>query len=106
MLGTPYVWGGDQPGGFDCSGLVEWAFAQTGRSVPRVATDQMHASQIIPLSALQPGDLIFYGGDSSFVNHVAIYVGNGTIIHAPHTGSTVKYDSMYYWNAIVAAGRL
>lgn len=106
VLGTPYVYGGSSPGGFDCSGLVQWAFAQSGRSVPRTATAQMKASQRIPLSELQPGDLVFYNGDSSFVGHVAIYQGGGMVIQALHTGSPVKEDSLYFWDAIVGAGRL
>lgn len=106
MIGTPYVYGGASPGGFDCSGLIYWAYQQMGRSVPRTATAQMQASQRIPLSALQPGDLVFYDGNDSSINHIAVYVGGGQVVHAPHTGSTVKYDSLYFWDAIVGAGRL
>ncbi len=91
QLGVPYVWGGSTPAGFDCSGLMMWAWAQAGVSIPRVTYAQRGAGQVVPLSAAQPGDLIFYNGFS----HVAMYVGGGQVIHAPHTGDVVRYASMY-----------
>lgn len=91
MLGVPYVWGGSSPAGFDCSGLTMWAWAQAGVSLPRVTYSQRSAGQVVPLSQIQPGDLVFYYGFS----HVGMYVGGGTIIHAPHTGDVVRYASLY-----------
>ncbi len=92
-LGVPYVYGGESPSGFDCSGLAQYCYAQAGVSIPRTATDQQHASTEVPLSALQPGDLVFYGGPG-FSYHVAIYVGNGSTIEAPYTGADVRYGSV------------
>ncbi|HET8931070.1 MAG TPA: C40 family peptidase, partial [Acidimicrobiales bacterium] len=91
QLGTPYVWGGSSPGGFDCSGLTMWAWAQAGVSLPRVTYSQRNAGQVVPVSQAQPGDLVFYSG----FGHMGMYAGGGQIIHAPHTGDVVKYSSLY-----------
>jgi cell wall-associated NlpC family hydrolase len=93
-LGTPYVWGGENPRtGFDCSGLVQWVYAQAGLSLPRVAQDQYDAGPRVPTGApLYPGDLVFFGSGPSGVDHVGIYVGNGTMIDAPDTGAVVRFD--------------
>ena len=111
-LGVPYVWGGAGPLAFDCSGLTMVAWAAAGVSLTHSAWYQYRESQLIPLSALEPGDLLFYsfpndGPDP--VTHVAMYVGAGpygteTIIQAPETGETVSYSPMYYFG-FVAAGR-
>jgi peptidoglycan DL-endopeptidase CwlO len=92
-LGVPYVWGGASPSGFDCSGLAMYCYAQIGISLSHGATDQQHASTPVPLSALQPGDLVFFGS-ASYSHHVGIYVGGGSMIDAPHTGAVVRYDSI------------
>ena len=93
-LGIPYLWGGASPKtGFDCSGLVLYVYAQVGVQLSHGATDQQRASTPVPLNALQPGDLVFYG-DSSYSYHVAIYVGGGQVIEAPRTGSVVSYDGV------------
>jgi cell wall-associated NlpC family hydrolase len=90
-LGIPYVWGGASPrGGFDCSGLTMYVFAQVGVSLAHGATLQQRASTPVPLSALQPGDLVFYG-NASFSSHVAIYFGGGQTIEAARTGTLVRY---------------
>lgn len=86
QLGTPYVYGGSQPGGFDCSGLVSWAYAQVGKTIPRVSNDQLSSGQHVSLDALKPGDIVGYDGGG----HVGMYVGNGDVIHAPQTGDVVK----------------
>jgi hypothetical protein len=93
-LGTPYVWGGENPGiGFDCSGLVQWVYAEAGISLPRVAQDQYDAGPHLPAGApLYPGDLVFFGGGPTDVEHVGIYVGNGEMIDAPYTGAVVRFD--------------
>ena len=93
-LGTPYVWGGERPGvGFDCSGLVQWVYAEAGISLPRVAQDQYDAGPHLPAGAtLYPGDLVFFGSGPGAVEHVGIYVGNGAMIDAPYTGVDVRYD--------------
>ncbi len=92
-VGLPYVWGAAGPGSFDCSGLVQWSFAQAGVVMPRVAADQARTGPAIPLSQAQPGDLLFYHTDPTapdYISHVAIYLGKGLMIQAPHTGADVQ----------------
>jgi len=91
--GMPYVWGGDGPGQFDCSGLVQWSFQQAGITMPRVAADQALTGPAVPVSQLQPGDLLFYHTDATapnYISHVAIYLGNGWMIQAPQPGEYVE----------------
>ena len=90
-LGTPYVWGGTSPSGFDCSGFVQYVLAQNGKSIPRTSQEQFASGQAVDKSQLQAGDLVFYdwsGGTEA--THVGIYEGNGKMIHAPHSGDVVK----------------
>ena len=112
QLGVPYVWGGESPGvGFDCSGLTQWSWRQAGVSIPRVAADQSSAIPAVPLTALEPGDLLFYynlDGDDE-IDHVVMYVGSGpygtqTIIQAPYTGTVVQYAPLFT-EGLVGAGR-
>jgi cell wall-associated NlpC family hydrolase len=91
--GMPYVWGAAGPRSFDCSGLVQWSFAQAGIVMPRVAADQALAGPAVPVSKIQPGDLIFYHTDPTaprYISHVAIYLGNGWMIQAPEPGKNVE----------------
>src|SRR5215207_678429 len=90
-LGSPYVWAAAGPSSFDCSGLTMWAWAQAGVSLPHSSQMQQSSGQRVSLSALAPGDLVFYG---SPVHHVAIYVGAGQIIHAPQSSDVVRYASV------------
>jgi len=103
-LGTPYVWGGASPSGFDCSGLVMYVFGQIGMSLPHSTYAQYGMGTAVSQSELQPGDLVFFDG----LGHVGIYVGGGSFIHAPHTGDVVKISSMTGWYAssYVGARRL
>ncbi|MCU1452558.1 MAG: hypothetical protein JWN46_704, partial [Acidimicrobiales bacterium] len=104
QLGVRYTWGGASPStGFDCSGLVMWAWAHGGKSLPHSSAAMYAMSRKIPLSQLQPGDLVFYGTP---VHHVALYIGGGSIIHAPNRGDVVKISSLYYWSDLVGAGRV
>jgi peptidoglycan DL-endopeptidase CwlO len=91
--GKPYVWGAAGPTSFDCSGLVQWAFAQAGVAMPRVAADQARTGPAVPVSQLEPGDLLFYHTDPTdpgYISHVAIYLGNGWMIQAPQPGMNVE----------------
>jgi peptidoglycan DL-endopeptidase CwlO len=95
QLGKPYQWGATGPGAYDCSGLVQAAWAAAGVSIPRVTYDQWAALPHISASSLQPGDLVYYEGEG----HVAMYVGGGYIIDAPRTGLTVEKVAMTGWYA-------
>ncbi|WMX47471.1 NlpC/P60 family protein [Streptomyces roseicoloratus] len=88
-IGKPYVWGATGPSAFDCSGLMVWSYRQAGIALPRTSQAQRNAGRRVPLSQAQPGDLVTYRGDAS---HVAIYAGNGQVIHAPYPGARVRYD--------------
>jgi peptidoglycan DL-endopeptidase CwlO len=94
-LGTPYVWGGASPAGFDCSGLVMYVFAQVGVSLPHSSYAQYGMGSPVSRDQLQPGDLVFFDG----LGHVGIYVGGGSFIHAPHTGDVVRISSLSGWYA-------
>jgi hypothetical protein len=114
-LGIPYRWGGARPKtGFDCSGLVQYVFAQLGVALPHYAAAQWYSADAIwiPPNRLQPGDLVFFTGSDGtrkMPGHVGIYVGDGYIIDAPHTGSFVRIDSLddsWFANAYVGAKRI
>lgn len=92
-LGIPYVYGAAGPSAFDCSGLTMYVYAQIGIGLAHGATAQQQASTPVPVGSLQPGDLVFFGG-ASYSYHVGIYVGGGSMIHAPHTGTVVSYGSV------------
>ncbi|MFG3548578.1 NlpC/P60 family protein [Streptomyces sp. NPDC047725] len=88
-LGKPYIWGANGPSGFDCSGLIQWSYAQAGVGLPRTSQEQRYAGRRIPLSEARPGDLVAYRDDAS---HIGMYAGNGQVIHAPRPGAPVRYD--------------
>jgi peptidoglycan DL-endopeptidase CwlO len=100
-IGVPYVWGGESPSGFDCSGLVAYAYAQIGRSLPHYTVAQYNMFPKVPLSQLQPGDIVFFYG----LSHEGMYVGGGTVIQAPHTGAFVSYASLSSMGTPVGAVR-
>ena len=92
-VGRPYVWGGAGPDVFDCSGLVQWSYKEAGILMPRTAAEQFLTGEHIPLSSAAPGDLLFWTydpNDPGFVDHVAIYLGSGMMVVAPHTGLNVE----------------
>lgn len=90
--GVPYVWGGNTPSGFDCSGFTRYVYRQFGISLPRVSRDQYSFVKHITRAQAKPGDLVFYG---SPIHHVAIYVGDGYMIDAPRRGSVVSKRKVY-----------
>lgn len=105
QLGTPYVWAGAAPGGFDCSGLVMWAYAQVGVSLPHSSYAQYGYGVPVSRDQLQPGDLVFFDG----LGHVGIYIGGGQFVHAPHTGDVVRISSLdeaWYSANFVGARRI
>ena len=113
QVGWPYVWGGESraEGGFDCSGLVDYAFTAAGASLPGrpTAADLWRMGRPVAAAALQPGDLVFVGTAGGAPHHVGIYVGDGTVLSAPHTGARVGYSPLAYggWDGYAqpAAGR-
>jgi cell wall-associated NlpC family hydrolase len=100
--GKPYVWGAAGPDSYDCSGLVLWAFAQEGISLPHYTGDQWNAGMHVSRADLEPGDLVFFFAD---ISHVGIYLGNGLMVDAPSTGQVVQVQAVF-WNAFVGAVRI
>ena len=100
--GKPYVWGAAGPGSYDCSGLVEWAFAQEGISLPHYTGSQWDSGQHVSRADLEPGDLVFFFSD---ISHVGIYLGNGLMVDAPSAGQDVQVQPVF-WDAYVGAVRI
>ncbi len=101
-LGKAYVWGGTGPDVFDCSGLTQFVWNKAGIIIPRVAIDQDNYAVPVALSDLLPGDLVFFGAD---VHHEGMYIGDGLMINAPHTGDVVRVSSMW-WSDLIGFGRV
>ena len=101
-LGVPYVWGGTTPYGFDCSGLVQYVYAENGISISRTTYTQQAEATPVSFDDLQPGDLVFWGYSAY---HVGIYIGNGQYIHAPAPGQSVCIQS-YSAYPFTSAGRI
>lgn len=108
--GTPYVWGGTSPSGFDCSGFVQYVYAKQGVNLPRTSEEQaLVGTPVSTLSAAQPGDLLFFAGSDgtpSAPGHVAIYLGRGEMIDAPYTGASVRVEPVASAGAVVAIRRV
>lgn len=95
QIGKPYQWGAAGPGTFDCSGLTLMAWAQAGVNLSHYTGFQWTETRRVPLSQLQPGDLVFYGVTGPHSHHVGLYVGNHMMIDAPYTGASIRYDNIY-----------
>jgi cell wall-associated NlpC family hydrolase len=102
QIGKPYVWGATGPSSYDCSGLMLASWAAAGVSIPRDTYGEWAGLPHIPLSTLQPGDLVMFSGES----HVAMYVGGGYLIDAPHSGAYVQKVAFTGWFADNAIGAL
>jgi cell wall-associated NlpC family hydrolase len=113
-VGVPYVWGGNTPKGFDCSGFTKYVFAKHGVTIPRTSRDQVRAGNGVPLDfdSMRPGDILLFAESGEAISHVAIYVGSGRIIHASSAMGGVNYldlDGSYvawYVQNLVAVRRL
>ncbi len=109
-IGTPYVYGGMSPSGFDCSGFVKYIYSLYGVSLNRVAADQANNGYPVMKENLQPGDIICFSSSvgGSYIGHVGIYVGNNQFIHSPRTGYTVTIESLdgHYGNRYYCARRI
>jgi cell wall-associated NlpC family hydrolase len=110
QLGTPYRWGGESKAtGFDCSGLMQWAYARAGIVLPRVADQQMTAGggTAVDRRHLEPGDLVFFKDPSGYVHHVGMSLGGDRFVHAPSSGDVVKISSLdeRYYAGQFAGGR-
>ena len=97
QVGKPYRWGATGPASFDCSGLTRFAYTAAGLSLPRTSRQQWSAGRHLEVAGLRPGDLVFWAHDPAnpaTIHHVGMYVGQGLMVHAPHTGALVRVDAM------------
>lgn len=110
-IGTPYHWGGEGPGGFDCSGYVQYVYRRAaGVELPRSSSAQYASGRgrFVGRHALQPGDLVFFATSGPGVSHVGLYLGDNRFIHAPSSGNLVRIDSLndpYYWRDRYVGGK-
>ena len=97
QVGKPYRWGATGPASFDCSGLTRFAYTHAGLTLPRTSRQQWTAGRHVQVEGLRPGDLVFWAhdpADPSTIHHVGMYVGQGLMVHAPHTGALVRVDAL------------
>lgn len=108
LVGTPYHYGGSGPNGFDCSGLVQYAYSRVGITIPRTTRGQLKQSHAIKPQNMRPGDLIFFRLRGRKISHVGMYIGNRMMIHAPSGHKSVSYarlDKGYWHEHLAAVGR-
>lgn len=108
QVGEPYRYGGSMPGGFDCSGLVQYAYGIAGMRVPRTTRQLWSAARPVTRDELRPGDLLFFGIEGK-MSHVGMYVGRKRFVHAPQSGRTVSVaslDAPFYRSAFLGGGRI
>lgn len=113
-LGVPYKWGGSTPRGFDCSGFVQYVYREHGVRLPRTSRQMAHAGRSVParIASLRAGDLMLFRGKNGVISHVALYAGNGDILHSSSSGRGVRYDNLssrrgrYYTTHFVKARRV
>ncbi|MEN6565808.1 MAG: NlpC/P60 family protein [Veillonellales bacterium] len=107
-MGVPYVWGGDQPTGWDCSGFTQYVMKENGITLPRTAAEQYAAGTPVDKSRLQPGDLVFFTTYKAGASHVGFYIGSGQFIHASSAAKQVtisSLDEQYYTDHYIGARR-
>ena len=107
QVGVPYRYGGASPSGFDCSGLVHYAYARVGKNVPRTTATLWSGLQPIDDSDIRTGDVLFFRIDGK-MSHVGMYIGNNEFVHAPSSGRVVEIESLrsdFYERAFIRAGR-
>jgi len=107
QLGVPYRYGGQSPTGFDCSGLIHYAYLRAGKSVPRTTGQLWNSTANVSRSEMRVGDLLFFSIDGK-MQHVGMYIGEGQFVHAPSSGKVVSVGSLsssYYQRALLRAGR-
>ncbi|HEX8156374.1 MAG TPA: C40 family peptidase, partial [Solirubrobacteraceae bacterium] len=107
-LGQPYRWGGVTPQtGFDCSGLVQYAYGQAGVALPRVTDQQFAVGEPVGRAELRSGDIVFFRDATGYIHHEGMYLGDDRFLHAPHTGDVVKVSSLDepYYAQQFAGGR-
>lgn len=104
--GTPYVYGGSTPAGFDCSGFTMYCYGKAGVSLTHNAQAQYNQTRSVSTASMKKGDLVFFGSSTSSITHVGIYVGDGKFIHSPRTGETVRVDNLSSRSNFVGATRV
>ena len=106
QIGKPYQWGGTGPDSFDCSGLTMMAWRQAGVYLSHYTGAQWSETDRVPISDLQPGDLVFYGSSGESSHHMGLYIGGGRMIEAPYTGAYIREADIYRSDLLPYGGRV